>query len=768
MTIKSKLALFATVILAVGVWIWWPDHVEPPTAPPKTNIEASVAPAQADLDKQATASADANSIEREAVTTPAIATSDPTTGSVVVHLRYGDDKTPVPGMMMALRKLGEDSRYSSLRSRTDDTGSARYDDVAPGHMYVCPVNARGKRVEVVAGETAEIDIEIEVGMNLSGIVIDPDHRPVAGALIETTMMAHADAFPEIMTVSGADGRFTIRACHTLCLVGARAEGYVASNVRFLHGKKGNHAEVELMLGPKGAVVDGIVVDEDGRAVPNAIIIIGKGELSGIPGRDHIPPFAALTRTDENGKFHAIGVEAGTQPVMARAKGFAPYESECEVATDASTSLKLTLAKGADIHGVVHDETGKVVGRTEIKVGTWSDFRFFRTRTASDGSYQLSGLPAGEIKVEADHDDFGKAQQVTTTTAGETATVDLTLSRGFQLRGRVVDPDGNPVANVYCDCMPENAINNGWFKFVKTNAQGEFVADNCPETGTISIRVVAKAFEELRVTGIDPHAGEVRIQLKHRAASTVRVVGTVIAPDGTPSKNTSVYGIREGGSSESIEATDDNGHFELGPYPPGTWTVYVRSREYPTFLSSPRVLAANETLDLGTITLQQGGTAVVRRLDDGEAKARFIGTGIGLKRSIGFSTVGDTKRSSATVPGDYLLLTSGKGIACTATPYTVRAGEETVIDVHVKKGTQQLLKVTRADGAKVKPFSVYVRRGKELVARVWARAKPDGSAVGETWLLPGDYTLTGTKGDLTGATTFSVGAAAGPTASITLR
>lgn len=454
--------------------------------------------------------------------------------------------------------------------------------------------------------------------------------------------------------------------------------------------------------------------------------------------------------------------------MARARSFAPYEDECEVAEGTATTLKLTLAKGANVHGVVHDDAGKAVSRTEITVGTWSDFGFFRTRTASDGSYKLSGLPAGEVKIKAEHDDLGKAEQVVTTIAGETATLDLTLSLGLQLRGRVVDPDGNPVAKVYCECMAESRANDSWFKFAQTNAQGEFVADNCPEKGTISIRVSAQKFEELRLTGIDPHAGEVRIQLKRKAASTVRIVGTVIAPDGKPLNNTSAYGIRKGGGSEGIKATDDNGHFDLGPYPPGEWTVYVRSPEYPTYISETRELVANETWDLGTITLLQGGTAIVRRLDDSEVMARFIGTDVEMKRSVGFTTVDGQKRSSATAPGDYLLLTSGTGVAASATPYTVRAGEETVIDVHVRQGTKQLLKVTRADGAKVKAFSVHVRQGKKLVARVWAPAKPDGSAVGETWLLPGEYTLTGTNGELTGSITFSVGAAVGPVASITLR
>src|SRR5262249_59728553 len=63
----------------------------------------------------------------------------------------------------------------------------------------------------------------------------------------------------------------------------------------------------------------------------------------------------------------------------------------------------------------------------------------------------------------------------------------------------------------------------------------------------------------------------------------------------------------------LQATDNNGRFEIGPVPPGTWRVTVRIRDYPDFTSEPRELGANANWDLGTITLARGGTARVHLL-----------------------------------------------------------------------------------------------------------------------------------------------------------
>lgn len=771
MTSKGKVALLAAVAAAIAFWIWWPDTVAPPPAP-GTNPNGSAAELQ-----QADPGAAENGIEtarvedvdRQAVTPDTTPAEGPSTGSVVVHVRYGDDKTPATGMPMALRKIGHDSRFSSLREHTDETGTARFDDVAPGKLYVAPVNLRGKRVEVVAGQTAEVEIELRVGMNIRGIVVDADKNPVADALIEVAPMAHADAFPEVRAISGPDGRFTIRASDTLALVGARARGHVASAVRFLHGKEGNDHEVELVLGPAGGTVAGTVADEDGKPIAFATVVIGEGELSGIAGRDHIPPFPALTRSDEHGRFEAVGIPAGTQPVKCRAQGYAPSETECEIAAGTSTTLTITLVPGATIRGLVVDEEDQPVDQVGIRIGDWSDFAFARARTEADGRFEMSGLPEGELKLLASHDDLGKAEKVVVTESRKTVETQLKLSRGFLLRGRVIDPEGNPIPNVYCECIEENPSDKTWFKFAKANAQGEFVADNCPEKGTVSIRVSARNFEELRKTGIDPHAGPVVLQLKRRPPSTVRISGTVLMPDGTPLVGASISPARrEARGGVGLESTDNAGRFEIGPYPEGTWRITVRSSDYPTFRSEWKALGANETWELGTISLQHGGTATVTQTGNTELKAYFVATDPKLETFVGFQTVDGVKRSTPMLPGEYLLLTTGKGVAASSQRFTVRAGEDTQLECAVQAGIAQPIRVARANGKKLEPFSVLIHRGAIYCGRVYARAQRDGSLLADAYLAPGTYTATAELDGVSGTVNLTVGTAPGSEASITLR
>ncbi len=49
--------------------------------------------------------------------------------------------------------------------------------------------------------------------------------------------------------------------------------------------------------------------------------------------------------------------------------------------------------------------GQPVNRADVEVGRWRDFEHYRTRTESDGSFILVGLPVGDVEVRAEHDDF---------------------------------------------------------------------------------------------------------------------------------------------------------------------------------------------------------------------------------------------------------------------------------------------------------------------------------------------------------------------------
>ncbi|MBM4061164.1 MAG: carboxypeptidase regulatory-like domain-containing protein [Planctomycetes bacterium] len=228
MTTKGRLAAAAVLLLAVvGAWLAWPGPEVLPSRSTDAEASAPAALTQAPLGGQEAGAAPsaAAPAEREAVTSAAAA---PTTGTVIAHVRWGDDHAAA-GITVTLRPRGCDPRYEGRRQRTDATGTVRYEGVPPGRLHVgCQRSLEsGQRIELAAGQTIEVELDLAAGLTVTGIVLDADRVPVPGALVEVAMMGLADSFPEIVAVSGADGRFAARACPQWCLVGARAFGHTA-------------------------------------------------------------------------------------------------------------------------------------------------------------------------------------------------------------------------------------------------------------------------------------------------------------------------------------------------------------------------------------------------------------------------------------------------------------------------------------------------------------------------------------------------------------
>src|SRR5690606_6084004 len=114
-----------------------------------------------------------------------------------------------------------------------------------------------RRFEVVGGELTEVVLDLNRGMTLTGVVVDDAGAPVAGALIEVGRPHAGD--PVVMTATGADGTFALRACPRHCLVGARAAGYASSSVLSVSGDEEAPQHVRLELVVPGGVVEGVVV-----------------------------------------------------------------------------------------------------------------------------------------------------------------------------------------------------------------------------------------------------------------------------------------------------------------------------------------------------------------------------------------------------------------------------------------------------------------------------------------------------------------------------
>jgi len=768
MMTKGKFAVCAGVLTVVAAALWWESPMPPSTPAPAEPSASPPALVQAPLERPVAAPpVTTPAVERETAM-PEAAT--PATGTVVVHARYAGDHTPAAGTMLLLLPADADPPFEARRLRGDATGTARYEDVPPGRFVVASQLLPIKRFDLAAGETKEVEILLGPGLTVTGIVVTPERVPVAGAQVEVTDVTGSYTFPEVLAVTGADGRFEARCCPVHAHVGARAPGHAASTIRYLNGREGNTAEVELVLGPNGGMLDGTVVDARGGPVAEAIVIVG--ELTSIGGHDPGQPFPALLRSDAAGRFHAYGLAAGKQPIRVRTRGFAPWLGSCNIVAGGTATQRIELAAGGTVRGTVTNADGKAVARANVEIGQWNqvtrNLDHFQSQSRADGAFELTDLPLGEVLLRCKHDDFGRAEALVETTAASAVVRDLRLSRGLVLRGHVVDPDGQPVPGADLWCNGEGAAGRGWSQLPRTDAKGQFALTNCPEKGTIRIRTHATGFAGFEQRGIDPRSADLELRLQRAAAPTVRILGTVVGPDGRPVANAQVHGAnRDESASTGIHATDNAGRFALGPVPPDTWRVRITSPEHPEFTSEERQLGPQALWDLGTITLARGGRARVRLVGQPRDGAAFcVVDAATRKRFWGVSNATGDRRTSELAAGDYLLRVTGKGIAEQALPFSIRAGEEVVVDVELRQGIAQRIACDVPAGTVVDDaVLVWIQRGDAPVARAAVSYKRGEPA--EVWLAPGDYTAVAELGTLRGSAAFTVGTVGGEVR-ITLR
>jgi hypothetical protein len=265
-------------------------------------------------------------------------------------------------------------------------------------------------------------------------------------------------------------------------------------------------------------------------------------------------------------------------------------------------------------------------------------------------------------------------------------------------------------------------------------------------------------EPLQRSGVDPKGGELELVVRRTQPATARIVGRIVSPDGKPVANARIEAIgtvRE--NSYPIWPSGADGRFDIGPFPPGSWRVNVRSSDFPTFRSPPRDIAPNATCDLGTIELVTGGWASVaidgerattsfRLLDASEACLSWLDRNGGARR-----------RSEMLAPGDYRVMVFGDHVAAQTVPFTIRAAAETPVEIHVKPGVRQVVAIDplkdfeTSDG-----LNLRVAHGGDLVLTWRLPAHKNEPTTEELWLAPGEYTATASVAGREGRATFTIG------------
>jgi Carboxypeptidase regulatory-like domain/PDZ domain len=263
---------------------------------------------------------------------------------------------------------------------------------------------------------------------VTGVVLDPDGRPVKGAFVGCD-----DRDQALATSTDEEGAFKLAPEAAGCVALARHADFVESDKVTLSGSRAN----TLHLNRAGGI-EGEVVDERGGPIASYLIAV---ESYQGPSAESAPTGQTKSIQDPRGAFAWEKLVPGRYVLTASAGGRPPAQSSpIEVDVGRVTAhVRITLARGATLAGRVLDAvTRKPIAGALIAFDRTTNTRADTSGTArSDerGAYSLEGAPAGPFSIRVVREGYR-----TRTVTGLTARGAPTVQQDVELNPAV---DGGP-------------------------------------------------------------------------------------------------------------------------------------------------------------------------------------------------------------------------------------------------------------------------------------------------------------------------------------
>ncbi|MHC4945022.1 MAG: sigma-70 family RNA polymerase sigma factor [Planctomycetota bacterium] len=310
------------------------------------------------------------------------------------------------------------------------------------------------------------------------------------------------------------------------------------------------------------------------------------------------PMIHETIEDQEGRFLFPLAEEGTYTVTVRASRYKGESKDVEVPFKADPAgLTIELDPGFRVKGrVVDDETGKPVQEALVGPAMYPhetdlislnllDFNEACPHVYSDdkGRFVLEGLNGWDRRIAAFHPDYAEGYVSTNPDSGED--VEIRLSKGYRIFGRVLNDHGEPVEGLLIRtfgreipiCLPVLTGPDGRYETPQVLPGRIFLEANDP----VMTEIEAKPdfMEEHKVVDVVDRDVEVNFGLSENHA-TWR--GTIYGYDGTPLAGArlvispALYHYREASRFRMFSSVwcDDSGRFEMKKIQPGRWRVEV--------------------------------------------------------------------------------------------------------------------------------------------------------------------------------------------------
>ncbi len=397
------------------------------------------------------------------------------------------------------------------------------------------------------------------------VVRDDDGAPVADVLVQVwrgkwkgTAKTAADGGFEIGTVPS--GKLRIR---TL------SRDLIDPEVRVEAFEPDQRRTIEIRL-KAGATIFGIVTDRESGTSLKGITV----SLSGAARK--------AVATDPRGEYRLSGLPAGVAFITAESSEY-PLERVSLTISDESevTRRDISLRRGATVGGLVLDTSGAPVSGAEVSLAFQ---RGKQTLTAKDGRFTLTGLPVDRlVRLVAKAEGYvpGRSGDLRMKTGEVFEDVELVLSQGGRVTGRVLNADGKPAAGATVRLVPTTpGVGLASVPTAVSGPDGRFeVAPVAPGDHKATARLAGTLGGTAEVRGVVEGASVEDIVIRLKAAESI--TGIVVDTAGEPVAG-AVVSARPaqpipGGRYVSVR-TGKDGTFNLLGVSVGNYHVSVRGGE----------------------------------------------------------------------------------------------------------------------------------------------------------------------------------------------
>jgi len=658
---------------------------------------------------------------------------------------------PVDGAIVELTPSQKsfDSPQVEVAQKTDAEGKF----LAAGlkeESYTVRVSAPGlvSAVYYNIRKGKELNVGLRRGATVSGRVLaEKGEVPLGGALVE----GFAREWKEAVR-AGPDGTYQVLAPREAIALVATADGYEQFRVDNVLPMEGPTVDFKLK---EGVTVSGRVIGGDTKQP-----LAGARVATGIPffnRKEH-------GETNREGRFQIRGLSRGGTMLMIHAQGYTEKIEQVVLDSD-KKDLSIELDPSSSVEGRVTESGGKPVARAGIFCSEKNAIAFLtvdstpKAHTDAEGKFRLTGINAKkEYIVNAEAEGFvrGQSKPLFVEPGKEYKNIDIVLTNGGVLAGRVQDAEGKPIAgaDLKIQVMQPPAGDLVWIarelqktKDGSTGEDGTFRLTGV-RPGKVKLFVSAEKYLRREDLEFDVAEGGAVQNILINLEKGYMIAGRVTDLNGHPVQRAQVYasGAYPTPSYGTTE-TGPEGYYRIMSLKGGRFTVNVRAAGYETKMKT-EVDADDENVDFviakngsisGRVTASAGAVPVERfrvTLNVVGGSPEGGGGGAPTFSKQKYFNAKDGKYTVEDVgQGLYEVVVSSDDFAPKSVPgVQVRQGEETTaIDVVLEEGSTVEGWVRDRAGSPAENAIVYLQRVRPDTGEVdWgaerktARVEPTGT------------------------------------------